>query len=86
MDTYVATVSETISALTDLVEAVSKEFDEDSEMLHYSRAGRQRLFELLRDASEKLGPHIHRGGGKDADECGLCGRDLRHSIHLRKQP
>jgi len=28
-------------------------------------------------------PHIHRGGGKDMDQCGLCGHDIRHEIHSR---
>ncbi len=33
-----------------------------------------------------IGMHIHRAGssaGRPADECALCGHDLRHEIHER---
>ncbi len=36
-------------------------------------------YELL----NALGRHTHQGGGKDMDECGLCGRDIRDRIHAR---
>lgn len=28
-------------------------------------------------------PHIHKAGEIDIDECGICGHDLRHEIHMR---
>ena len=28
-------------------------------------------------------PHIHKAGKVDIDECGICGHDIRHEIHVR---
>lgn len=75
--------NESLGALEALVNAIKVEFNRDSQMLFYSMTGRQRLFEIMTNALDLRRPHIHRGGGRDADECGLCGHDLRHSIHSR---
>lgn len=32
------------------------------------------------DCNQKI-VHIHRGGGRDADDCGLCHLDIRNPIH-----
>ena len=30
--------------------------------------------------------HTHKAGAKDIDTCDICGRDLRHKIHIKENP
>ena len=67
-------------AQSNLGSAIRQSAPSDDQLIF---ARMEKAYAHLKDALIVLEkqPHIHRGGGSDIDECGLCGHDIRHDIH-----